>query len=543
MTFFKPLIQTALLLPLLAVIAPKAAGADFWLQNPHNVQVRAENRDAGSIFLENFLRSLAGQYALPLGDVAITIKDASTGAPLAGVTVLLGSEEGIPFKGNKLTTDSAGRVAFSAPELQSHPTLSVTAKKLGYAVTTIYSTNANTVEMALQPDPNPNAYGFLQGKLLGFPPGYNSRTMELGIFLPGFRIESLLNFDPQQIVSSYKVPVDIYGERQIPGNVVFPPQDKTYIFFPVHLEKPEFIMPLPIGMKTHMSGIVGAVNISDAISAMKERDFLQILNLATLTHTNWTSERVTVNGHANFDLTVQQAITQKAITSRYQNIPARLDAVAITMVDPTGDRGDFIPVDVKSLKSESISGGRGSIQLGKLNQNYTHYVFTGLFDRNQFAHAKRPDGLPSATKKRAITGSIVKLDGSNSANQQSFFQIMQTQQAAKDARFYRFTSPNNTAAGIQANFLILNVYSEKYNELTRGRSRHIFWTAVLPGTSTEVTLPKIDNFPILPEPDIKNEEAFYWEVIAVKGSTTDTTLNTKAALDSLEYLSNTVDLF
>ena len=514
----------------------------------YEFQARTNNYSSGEMFWQNFFRSISGQAPLPNADVNIIVKDAKTGAVLSGATVLLGSEEGKPFAGNKKTTDAAGLASFSAQELKSKPLLSVTAKKAGYAALTILSTNANSIELALQADPVETAYAYLRGKINGWPAGYGSRTIEMGAFLPAFRAESLLNFDPQQIVSSYKVIVKIYGDRKIPGNIVFPPQDKTYMIFPVHLEKPEFIMPLPLGMNVHMSGTIGAAPLGDTMDAVKGKDFLEALNLSTLTHTSWTPNQVLVNGDQNFDLNATQELTQKAITSSYKNIPKGLDTVAISLIDPTGDKGDYIPLDVKSLKSADAKNGSGAIQVSKLKQNASpasqYYVFSAIFDQSQFIEKANDDGVNlGGSMKRALAGGIQKLDASLSTTNNGFFKLMQTQPASSNARNYSFSSPNNVAAGIQANLILLNVYSEKNNDLTQGRSRHLIWSTILPGSATQLSLPLVDALPVLPAPDAAKKEKFFWEVIAVKGGSSTEQLNTKAVLENLEQLSNAVEVF
>lgn len=539
------LTQKFLLILLTSLLSAAPLAHASFLNNAYSFAAQTNDYSAAEIFWQNFILSMAGKNPVPLADVNVIVKEAKTGAPIAGATVLLGSEEGKPFSGNKKITDASGLVSFSAQELKSKPLLSVTAKKSGYAALTILSTNANSVELFLQADPVDSAYGYFRGKVNGWPTGYGSRTLEMGYFLPAFRPEALLNFDPQQIVSSYKVTLDIYGERKIPGNIVFPPQDKTYIIFPVHLEKQDFVMPLPLGMKTHMSSALGVVPLGDAMDAIKQKDFLQALNLSTFTHVSWTPDRILVNGDHNFDLNDTQELSQKALTSHYQNIPSSLDAVAISLVDPAGDRGDFVPLDVKSLKAEDMQNGGGTIQLAKLTQNSApqYYVFSGIFDHNQFVMKKTDDGTNlGGSAKRALVGTLQKMNANSTVTNNNFLKIIQTQAATNEARNYTFTSPNTSS--MQANLLLLNVYSERNNDLTQGRSRRLLWSTILPNTATQMSLPAIDNAPVLPTPDESKKEKFFWEVIAVKGgSAKQRQLNTKAVLENLEQLSNAVEVF
>ncbi|NUM89367.1 MAG: carboxypeptidase regulatory-like domain-containing protein, partial [Bdellovibrionales bacterium] len=363
-----------------------AARAEFQLAPARgNVTITQET----SHFWKDLWDTLSGHRPRLSGDLLVVVKDSSTGLPIPGAQVMVGEARGVPFEGNTATTDGEGVAAFTHAVLREGKTVTVTASRDGYANLSVLNARGNRMEIGLVRQA-PAAWAFLDGDVKGWPTGLDRKTLEVGFFLPGVRPETLLNFDPYQIVSSYRVEIDVYGKRLVPGNVVMPPQDKTYMIFPVHIEKPSYIMPVPTGFEAHLTAIAGNVPLGKAMDAMKEKDFLAVLNLTTLTHVTWTP-RARVNGNMRNDLTLDIPLRQKAATASFANVPGKMDVVAISMADPSGDRGDFAPLDVKSIKSEAMKGGRGSVALAlpaQQRQDDSHWVFAALFDRSQFIRRK-----------------------------------------------------------------------------------------------------------------------------------------------------------
>ena len=490
----------------------------------------------------NLLDILAGRRrAYSEDQVVVMVRNARDQKPLAGATVQIGEALGVPFENNQTTTNAEGVAIFTNSWLKGK-SFPVSAFKEEFGAASILNTNANRIEMQLEPHVKNEDFAFVEGKFYGWPTGYNKSTLEVGVFLPGISPASLLNFDPQQIVSSYKVEIDVYGKRLVPGNVVMPLQNKRYLLFPVTIEKETFVMPLKKGTAAHMSAVMGAVSISDAISLMKEKDFLGLINLADLTHVDWT-ERMEIAGNQRFDINVKRAIRKKLFSAKYENVPAKLDVVAIAGADPKGDLADLIATDVKSLKSEDLRNGRGAISLGGLTDMVKNsYIFSAFFDRNQF-----DPKLKDQFSTRALTGRLQRIDG-NQIKADKMLQIIKSGSVSSDHRTFNFSSPNAPAAGLNADLLLLNIYAEVPNETTQGRVRKMIWTALLPGNSTSAQLPNIGK-PVLPSKAVREsdqEVKFYWEVIAVKSRSTSqwkSEFNLKVALDNLEYVSSMAQKF
>jgi len=495
---------------LAAALAPSFAHAG--LADEYGFQAKTNTHAAAVRAPENFWSRLgslldpsSGQEA---ADVSVKVVDAA-GNPLAGATVLVGSGRGTPFAGNEAQTNASGVASFSDASLRGGQLPSVTVSKEGYSNFTLAAPTAGELEITLPKYSNDADFAFLEGEVKGFPPGYPSNVLELGFFVPAFRPESLLNFDPQQFVSSYTTTINVFGEREVPGNVVLPTQRKRYGFIPISLSKPEFIMPLNLGLKAHMTALAGAVPIGDAIGAIKNDDFLGAINLASFTHVAWTNEQVEVTGPQRFDLTVNQEIAPKALKAKLSGLPGKLDVVAVSLTDPSREKSDFVALDVKAVKAEGVQNGATTVDLGTLKNRRDGdalYVFSGIFDRAEFTNK-------DATK-RWIVGSLADVKGSDATFAQ-FLSPVRAGTVANANRDFKFPSAVNGA--LVPDLVLVNIVSEKKNAETRGLSRKVIWSAVLPGSASEMKLPDLGR-PVLPAPDQSREESFRWEVIAVKAS-------------------------
>jgi hypothetical protein len=484
---------------------PAFANEEFTLPD-----VKTEQRDSSQHFWQNFWNVLLGKTPLETADLQVKVL-AGNGTPLRGATVLVGAKKGVPFATNEVVTDAAGIANFSDEKIRSGQSLPVTISLNGYSTLTLVGNSQSAVEVKMQKLPGEQDFGFLAGKVTGFPTGYDSGTLEMGVFMPAFQPETLLNFDPQQFISSYKVKINVFGEREVPGNVVLPTQRKRYGIIPISISKPDFQMPLAKGLSAQMLALAGAVDIGDAMDAVKNKDFLTIINMASFTHVGFTNRQVTVRGDEKFDLNLSYEIAPQVAVAQMASVPAKTDAVAVSLVNVSGGGSDLIPMDVKSLKSEEFSRGAGAVKLGALKQKKAqdqYFAFTGLFDRVQL--------LDEKANSRWLVGSLQPMNAKLNAQFRAFLKPIQAVAVSANKRDYTFTSAANGAQGVRPSLLIFNLVSEKKNALTQGKTRHVLWTTLVKGDAAQVSLPDLGK-PVLPAPDTAKDEKFLWEVIAVVG--------------------------
>lgn len=500
-------------------------------------QVKAAT--AEKYFWSSFWDILAGKRRVPSGGLSVKVTDAASGAPLKGAAVMIGWKNGDPFPGNTAVTDADGNATFNSPRSRAEEALPVTVAKSGYSTFTLMGMEENTLELSLQPIPGERDFGFMQGKLTGFPPGYDGGTLELGLFLPGFRPESLVNFDPNLFVSAYQVKIDLYGQRDVPGNVVLPTQSKRWGLIPISLSKPEYIMPLPIGYEAHMSGLVGAVPISDAVSLIQKKDILGVINITNFTNVGWTNDRVKVRGNQRFNLNAGQSLSAATLSTKVSSVPANTDVIAISMFDVDGDRADAVTMDLKAVSSENVKNGSAEMKLGMLKQRRSDdkfYVFTGLFNRHLIK--------TNASDYTWAVGSGKSFTGRSTPAFRSFLSQMQPQGVSNGNRTYRFSSAASRSGDLNAEWTIVNLVSEKQNDTVKGRVRTLLWSTLVKGPATQVNLPDLGR-PVLPSPNSGKEEKFRWEVVALKTrpNPRGQTLDLQEILRNVEHVSSFTKAF
>jgi hypothetical protein len=464
-------------------------------------------------------------------DLVVTVTD-TDGHPLAGASVLAGQSAGVPFPGNVATTAADGTASFTSDSLRGPVT--VTASLAGFSTVSLLNSSANTVAIALQRNPDERGYGFLRGHLNGIPQTSGS-SLDVGFFVPAARPETLLNFDVQSFVSSYTVKVNVYGDRNIPGNVVLPTQTKFYGIIPISISKPDYVMPLPSTTEAHMYGIAGNVPISQAVSLVQNKDYLGLLNVVQLTNVGWTRDRVQVHGNDNFDINLSHVVQPGQLTAQLSGLsgPNRLDAVAVSLVDPSGDKGDYVAMDIKALRSEDLHNGAGSLRLGAIRSRAAlanSYVFTALFDKTQMQNSS----------SRWVVGSV-RPASSSAIPFSKFLSPIRTQGVTQANRDYRFTSP--AANGVTPDLVLVNIVSEKNNPETMGKTRTVLWSALVPGATDHVTLPDLGR-PVLPPPDSSKGETYHWEVISYRTSTGHANgVNLQASLKDLQDVSTLIQAY
>jgi hypothetical protein len=488
------LINGRFLLPLLLLTAQASAAPT----EPFLPQIETQPDDAS--FLRDLVDALRGRPAR--ADLTVTVTD-TDGRPLAGATVLAGSAPGVPFPGNQAVTGADGRATFSSRALR-RGAVPVTASLDGFSTVSVLDNRDSLVALSLQRHTDERGYGFVRGHLNGIP-RLGGGDLELGFFIPAARAETLLNFDIQSFVSSYTVKVNVYGDQDIPGNVVLPTQSKHYGIIPIKISKPDYIMPLPTTTDAHMYGIAGGISIKSAVSVVQKKDFLELVNLVRLTNVGWTRERVQIHGNESFDINATHVVQPNNLTAQVSGANG-FDVVAVSLLDPAGDKGDFVAMDVKAIKKENLSNGAGSMRLGQIRSRRAlanSYVFAALFDRTQIDNEA----------SRWVVGSVQPSGSSSSVSFRRFLNPIRPQSVSADRRDYSFTPPAN--GGLEPGLMLINIVSEKKNPETMGKTRTVLWSAVIRGGAAHLSLPDLGH-PVLPAPDTAAGETFHYEITAVR---------------------------
>ena len=295
----------------------------------------------------------------------------------------------------------------------------------------------------------------------------------------------------------------------------------------ISISKPDYVMPLATGLTAHMFGIAGGISITQAANLIQKKDFLELLNLTNLSAVGWTREPITVRGDDTFDIGLNHPVNPNKTFAQISGLgDQQLDAAAVSLLDPVGDRGDFVSMDIKALKKENFQNGVGTIRLGQISSRATQgsfYIFTALFDRSQIQNSS----------SRWVVGSV-KPASSRGVSFHRFLNPMRSLGVSQNNREYRFSNPSGA---ISADLLLIQIVSEKKNAETSGKTRRVLWSAISRGTGERVQLPDL-GIPVLPQPDSSKEEKFHWEITAIKTSASrKERFNLQRALKDLQDVS------
>ena len=481
--------------------------------------------------------------AAPQSEVLqVRVFDASTGLPIEAASVLVGEKPGAPFADNVSTTDTSGVVEFRASALVANPRLSVSAFKPGFQALTAFAVESRDLDLHLMPAPRMEAMSFQRGKFTGWPTGLGRSRLEMGLFLPAFRASTMMNFDLGKIVSTYKEEMRVFGQvSRIPGNFVLPPQDKTYMFLPVHIEKPEYAMPLEQFSQSHFVSVLGDAPLGDVVSEVRARDYLSAMNLVNFSRVNWTDWRV-VNGENRLDIDANRRLQANQVMSFSPEVPADRDLVALALIDPTGEGRALVPTDLKSfartakeeplseefnpylieeLMLPSFAAAAREIKLAALQTepaNAKTYVFSAILDQAQFS------ARPINEMRFSLALTPVALEnGRKVARAGKYFDLITLKSISPDKRNYRFEFNSGTLPA--PDYLVLNLVVLAESADGAMETRRIAWSNLLPANVREVTLPELPGLDparlLNANPSNGVTERLQWEVLAVRRELAD----------------------
>lgn len=479
--------------------------------------------DAGASY-----RVILGGIESTATELEAIVYDAATGAPLADAAVLVGAKVGDPFPENLAQTDSNGRVRFANAAIVPGQSISLVAWKEGFQALHLVTTTARFVQMFLQPQARPESHVFLRGRFENWPTGIGRSDLEAGLFLPAFRTGTMLNFDLNQVISSYRQEITVAGRTvRVPGNFVMPPQRKFYNIIPVTLEKQEFAMPLALHTQGYRTGILGNVPISQAVSRIQNKDFLGVMNLMKFTHTDWTGWGA-VQGEETLQLPMTKRLRGNAVSSMHSKVPAGLDLVGFHLLDPTGDGRGLIPLDIKSrAKTAGMSfvdgseaedkSASGELKLADLQEDMAgakRIIFSAVLDQAQL----------SAQPLRQLRYSAALSPVSGAANQRrsvTEFYMGLVNPGAVSADRQRFQFSFNGSNSLEPDYFAVNILAVVTDTNTGREERRLLWTSLLPGSARELTLPELASAGLTALPGLRTltpgrEERLYWQVLGVR---------------------------
>ena len=155
--------------------------------------------------------------------------------------ILIGTSDGVPFKGNFIVTTAAG-VAMIPKEWTTPQHVTVDAN--GYIRQTLLNQDPSNLTIKLN-----QTYlatrAEVKGEVTSLPVVNGDKLIDFALVMPGMSRGDLLNFDLNSVISPYSDTLTAVGQSNpIPSNVSLPTQKESY-FIGVTLTKPQYRMYTP----------------------------------------------------------------------------------------------------------------------------------------------------------------------------------------------------------------------------------------------------------------------------------------------------------
>lgn len=300
----------------------------------------------------------------------ITVLDDLTLAPIEGAKVQVSDNPGdlASPAGNWVRTpadwtdaaptDANGTV--QAPDSGASGPWAVTVTKDGYAAVSLLGIMSRDATLYLRRTA-PATGAILSGTMGDYQVPEDSGDVYGGLVFRAPSAYDLLRFDMTSIISPLKDTIDVMGRREVPSNLVLPPQSIPVLFTSVDLDKPEYQLPLtvspPGAAPTTLAGLQCRISVDDAISIasggtispsiLRKIHFTRLGISPAIQVTDGASQDVP----ATLDLQTANQVTVPVP-------PFQSEVVVAALADLNGDRQTLIPMDIASP-----SGGSGVVSI------------------------------------------------------------------------------------------------------------------------------------------------------------------------------------
>lgn len=286
---------------------------------------------------------------------ALTVE--APNALVDGASVWLETDDGrLLFEGK--TTLENGHAVFKAATTkeQLKDGVSVTVFKEGYQIVSVRENTASELTLNLVPTFS-DSYNTLRGNLTGFVPADSDDYVQVGLVAKALKVSDLAQMDPASFISPWKDTIDVFGKREIPSNLVLPDQTLSIWFLSVHLDKPEYRLPVPQGSSERYFGITAQAVAQDLVQAVRNKAdpyaLLDLLEFKTVGASSPTTVP-TVDSDIPLNIDAKDALLTSITLqpSPKNNAPegTKHIAIALSEVEP----GVYVPNDIKQVAYANV---------------------------------------------------------------------------------------------------------------------------------------------------------------------------------------------
>ncbi len=267
-----------------------------------------------------------------------------TGQPIAGASVLVGFEAGVPFEGNVLTTNANGAAALPAGWKDALP---VTVQAPGYITSTVPVLVPGAMTLQLIKQDAANDFE-VRGVATNFPRLVTDGKVDFALLIPALSRENLLAFDLSTVISPKVDVITIIGnDVSLPSNISLPQQTENY-FFPIELNKPEYRTYLRNPGVQTLTATHGQFPLQRVVSDIRAgKSMFELINHFTFSEGGQRQLDVQGNLTAQ-DVPVNQTPFNAQVAVKAPAFPASQQMVSLAVVE---QNGVLVPSDLKRVNS------------------------------------------------------------------------------------------------------------------------------------------------------------------------------------------------
>src|SRR3990167_1965921 len=270
------------------------------------------------------------------------------GNPLEDSLVMVGNAPGTPFEHNVDYTDQDGVVIFTDDLLK--PPYTVTAYKEGFNAYTIYDMDVDEVEIKLTPLAGRNAYVEIYGELTGWQQMVNGDDIFSAAFVtPLLFFDEVVNFNLSTLLGP-DCKMDLYGERDVPCNIIIPEQVESYIWVPVSLYKPNYSLRIKKDRDQDFLALSGDIPFTSTMDLIiGGGSFERVLDQLVVRKIGLKlDQEVNKNKELNIDLS--NSIKSNQIEIEVKNRPVGRSMILISLADLDNKSEQFIPSGIRVIQ-------------------------------------------------------------------------------------------------------------------------------------------------------------------------------------------------
>lgn len=268
-----------------------------------------------------------------------------------------------------LFSDATGTARFlPVPEsaLLANSQKTITVSKAGYAFTKVIGVQNSHITIFLKPLDNMRSFATVHGSVSGWERDDEllSKPVYMGLVFRSMSAYDLLDFNVKMLVSPLKDEIDIWGKRKIPSNLVIPNQDIPILLGSIHVNKPDYRLPVPPQQDSQLAIVQAQINSSDLIdigqSGKVEPTSLNKIHFDRL----GISKTFTPTGEADLQLDLRADLPLKDTHQVKVNAPPFVSDVLVAAISDISENwSSLLLTDVKAPLTINAFENHGPLQL------------------------------------------------------------------------------------------------------------------------------------------------------------------------------------